>query len=125
MKSRTGRPKIFDEVVGLGLDPPDEGETGDPTGDVDRLREIVRNKEARDGEYVVRGEVTAMEWAEIMRPIITRLIPPRESLPSSPHEDMIRSLQFTQIRKSPIYAHDSKVRQESQAAYFRRMISTA
>lgn len=52
---------ILDEVVGLGLDSPDEGEAGDTTGDEDSLQEIVRSKEARDSEYVARGGVTTRE----------------------------------------------------------------
>jgi len=55
-------PVILDDVVGLGLDPPiegDEGEACHPTRDVDGLGETVGNTEAREGEHAVRDEVAA------------------------------------------------------------------
>ena len=47
---------ILHDVVGLGLDPPiegDEREASDPTGDVDGMRETVGNTETREGEHAV------------------------------------------------------------------------
>ena len=55
-------PIILNDMVGLSLDPPierDQHEAGDPTGDVDSLRESIGNTEAREGEHAVRDEVAA------------------------------------------------------------------
>ena len=53
-------PVILDDMVGLSLDPPigrDQRKAGDPTGDVNSLRETVGKTEVC--EHAVRDEVAA------------------------------------------------------------------
>src|SRR5258708_33073235 len=55
---------VLDDVVGLGLDPPverDEGETRDPSCDVDGLGGTLRDAEERKCEHAIRDKVAASD----------------------------------------------------------------